>query len=274
MLVIILRTVAELRANLSGNVHFVPTMGYLHEGHQGLIRMAAANEGTIVMSLFVNPTQFNDPKDLEAYPRDEEKDAQLAQDAGCNVLFAPNAKEVYPEGSVTTVHVSGVSEKWEGAHRPGHFDGVATVVAKLFNMIGPCTAYFGEKDWQQCRVVERMARDLNLPVSFVFGETVRERDGLAMSSRNARLNPDARDKAPLLYKNLSEAAANYRDGMPATLAERKASHGLLADGFDKVDYVAIVDAQTLEPVDGDEPNVRIIAAATIGGIRLIDNAPV
>lgn len=267
------RTVADLRAKLSGNVHFVPTMGSLHEGHASLIRMAAAGGGTTVMSLFVNPTQFNDQKDLDAYPRDEDADSRIAESAGCDIFFAPGAQDVYPDGFATSIHLSGMAEKWEGAHRPGHFDGVATVVAKLFNFIGPCTAYFGEKDWQQCRVVERMVIDLNLPVDLRFGPTVREPDGLAMSSRNELLSPEARYAAPALYKNITEAGTSFREGMPVTLAERRAHHGLLADGFDKVDYVAIVNALTLEPIEEGE-DARLIAAATIGGVRLIDNLPV
>lgn len=264
-----------------GPVYFVPTMGYLHEGHASLIRMAAGDrdankpKGTVVMSLFVNPMQFNDLQDLEKYPRDEKRDKSIAQKAGCDVIFAPPLEVVYPGGLQTTrIHVPGVSERWEGAHRPGHFDGVATVVAKLFHMVIPDYAYFGEKDWQQCRVIAKMVEDLDFPVYLKFGETVREEDGLAMSSRNALLRPEVRLKAPALYRAISQAAKAFREGRPARVCESDAAQAMLDAGFTKVDYVAIVDGMTLEPISSPDSGARILAAAHIGGIRLIDNIEV
>lgn len=264
-----------------GPVYFVPTMGYLHEGHASLIRMAAkdrdANKprGTVVMSLFVNPTQFNDPEDLEKYPRDEEHDKKIAQEAGCDVIFAPPLEVVYPSGLQTTrIHVPRVSERWEGEYRPGHFDGVATIVAKLFHMVLPDYAYFGEKDWQQCRVIAKMVDDLNFPVYLKFGETVREDDGLAMSSRNALLRPEVRLKAPALHRAISQAAKAFSEGRPARICETDAAQAMLDAGFTKVDYVAIVDGMTLDPIDSPAPGARVLAAAHIGGVRLIDNVAV
>ncbi len=264
-----------------GPVFLVPTMGFLHEGHASLIRMAAKDRdsdkptGTVVMSLFVNPTQFNDPSDLEKYPRDEVRDKKIAKQAGCDVVFAPPLEVVYPEGlNATRIHVPGVSERWEGEHRPGHFDGVATVVAKLFHMVIPDYAYFGEKDWQQCRVVAKMVDDLDFPVYLKFGETLREEDGVAMSSRNALLRPEVRLKVPALYRAISQAAVSFKDGRPARICETDAAQAMLDAGFAKVDYVAIVDGATLDPLDEFLPGARVLAAAHIGGIRLIDNVAV
>jgi pantoate--beta-alanine ligase len=225
-----------------------------------------------VCSLFVNPIQFNSPADLKKYPRNEAEDVRLAGSAGCDVVFAPSVETVYPGGlGGTRVVVPGVSERWEGRHRPGHFEGVATVVAKLFHLVIPDYAYFGEKDWQQCRVISKMVRDLDFPVHLEFGETVREADGLAMSSRNARLSGDARSRAAMMFVAIAEAAAELRMGTGARECEREAERAMIAAGFESVDYVAAVDGETLEPLDGYRRGARVLAAATIGGVRLIDN---
>lgn len=277
----IVRTRAELGDFVLSNpgpVFFVPTMGFLHEGHVSLLRMAAedrdsfAERGTVVMSLFVNPTQFNDPSDLNKYPRDEARDAKIAKNAGCDMIFAPSVEEVYPHGvSGTTVCVSNLSEKWEGEHRPGHFDGVATVVNKLFNIVLPDYAYFGEKDWQQCAVISKMVSDLDMQVWLKFVPTVRESDGLAMSSRNSLLRPEFRAKAPLLYQMLVETSDAIRVGKDPRKCEKDACERLLLGGFSNVDYFAAVNEISLEPISSIQPNSRILAAATIGGVRLIDN---
>ncbi|TKA97236.1 pantoate--beta-alanine ligase, partial [Cereibacter changlensis] len=208
MTVVILRRVADLRTMVRGwkaagqTVGVVPTMGALHEGHLSLARAAKAGCDRVIVTIFVNPKQFNNPADLEKYPRTEDRDAALLATVGVDVIFAPSPDEVYPPGFATTVSVSGVSAPLEGAHRPGHFDGVAAVVAKLFGMTMADRAYFGEKDWQQLQVVQRLVADLNLPVEIVGCETVREADGLAMSSRNARLSEGGRAIAPALHREM------------------------------------------------------------------------
>jgi pantoate--beta-alanine ligase len=275
---ILVRTVADLRRELTRTPRphaLVPTMGFLHEGHLSLMRMARAEDGTVVASLFVNPTQFNDPRDLEAYPRDENRDEALSREAGCDLLFAPPASEVYRDApGRTVVHVAGVSERWEGEHRPGHFDGVATIVAKLLNMVDPDVAYFGEKDWQQCRVVKQMVTDLDFDVRIEIGPTIREPDGLAMSSRNARLSDGARSKAPALFRELRAAAEAFLSGVDPDRISESATLSLLSEGFDGVDYFAVVDADTMSPAAALASNCRVIAAATIDNIRLIDNIAV
>ncbi|MBL1149539.1 MAG: pantoate--beta-alanine ligase [Armatimonadetes bacterium] len=279
----VVRTAVELSDAIGRNesVHFVPTMGYLHDGHLSLIRAAGRDanagrpKGVVVVSSFVNPTQFNDPRDLEAYPRDEARDIELARSAHCDVFFAPDVDTIYREGlSGTRVHVPGVSERWEGEFRPGHFDGVATVVAKLFHLVVPTVAYFGEKDWQQCRVIAKMVDDLDFPLSLKFCETVREPDGLAMSSRNARLRPEVRAKAPALYETIREGARAAAAGGDLRTIEQGAEHALRVAGFEKVDYFAIVNERTLERTDSPTAGTRVIAAAWIGGVRLIDNVEV
>lgn len=265
-----------------GMVYLVPTMGYLHEGHLSLLRMAIqerdANEfgGSVVMSLFVNPTQFNEPSDLENYPRDEKRDCELAQSVGCDIVFAPSVEVMYPEGlHGTIVHVAGISEKWEGEFRRGHFDGVATVVAKLFHMCLPDYAYFGEKDWQQYRVISRMVEDMNYQVILRLGKTVREDDGLAMSSRNTRLRPELRVKASALYRSMQLCVDEYRGGMNARKAEELAMKRLVLDGFERVDYLAIVNENTLERInESGDRLARVISAGWLGGVRLIDNLKV
>ena len=274
----LVRTRRELLDQLTrkdGRVFFVPTMGYFHEGHLSLIRHAAADrdkKGTVVVSLFVNPTQFNNPADLSNYPRDEGRDAKLAKQAGCDVLFVPDTKEIYPDGfGKMTISVPALSGRWEGEHRQGHFEGVATVVAKLFNIVMPDEVYFGEKDWQQCKVVEQMVEDLNFPLHLNFVSTVREPDGLAMSSRNALLRPEFRSKAAALFRVLRQAAESFVKGGEPRGIEKLSSDALISGGFSSVDYIAIVNADTLEPANKGEANCRVLGTATIGGVRLIDN---
>lgn len=272
----IVRTVAEVRSAVSGGgvVGLVPTMGAFHEGHLSLIRAARAACDTVVVWLFVNPTQFNEASDLVNYPRDEARDAALAEAAGADVLFAPELSEVYPEGHATTVTVAGIGDILEGAHRPGHFAGVATVVAKMLTMVGPHVAYFGAKDAQQVAVVRRMVADLNLPVRIEVLPTVREPDGVAMSSRNVRLSPDERRRATAISRGLiaarDAAAAGERDAdtlRTLVLAELAAA--------DLVpEYVAVVDPGSFEPVVSVDRPVLIAVAARVGSTRLIDNLEV
>ncbi|MBC2836316.1 pantoate--beta-alanine ligase [Paragemmobacter straminiformis] len=276
----ILRTVAAMRAQVAAwkaeghAVGVVPTMGALHEGHLSLARAAKRDCGRVVTTIFVNPKQFNNPEDLLKYPRTEDSDARLLSGVGVDAIFAPAVDEVYPEGFVTTVSVGGVSGPLEGELRPGHFDGVATVVAKLFGMTQADRAYFGQKDWQQLQVVRRLVRDLNLAVAIVGCETVREADGLAMSSRNARLDAKARAKAGALYAAMMRAAAEFRAGVPEAEAIALATAAVLAGGFDSVEYIALRDAETLGPmVDAGRP-LRMLAAAWLDGVRLIDNIAV
>jgi pantoate--beta-alanine ligase len=276
----IIRTVAALRAKVQGwkaeghSVGVVPTMGALHEGHLSLARRAKAECGRVITTIFVNPKQFNNPDDLKKYPRTEDADAALLNWVGVEVIFAPAPDEVYPEGFVTTVSVGGVSQPLEGALRPGHFDGVATVVAKLFGMTQADRAYFGQKDWQQLQVVQRLVADLNLAVTVVGCDTVRDPDGLAMSSRNVRLTAEGRRRAPALYAAMLAAARDFRSGMPEDQAMARAAKAVLAEGFDSVEYIALRDAVTLgEVTDPDRP-LRMLAAAWLDDVRLIDNIAV
>lgn len=272
----ILRSPEELGRTDSQVVGFVPTMGAFHEGHLALMRAAKEACGFVVVSLFVNPTQFGPGEDLSRYPRDEARDAELAESAGVDELYIPSAAEMVG-GLATRVQVGGVTARWEGERRPGHFEGVATIVAKLFLQVRPDMAFFGLKDYQQCAVVRKMVRDLAFPVELRFLETVRERDGLAMSSRNRYLEGPQRALAPQLAAHLGEAArivgSMARSGAEeahARVAEVAAR--LREKGFD-VEYFALVDAETLEPYAGGG-EARILAAAKLGGTRLIDNVSV
>ncbi|MFZ1467603.1 MAG: pantoate--beta-alanine ligase [Paracoccaceae bacterium] len=276
----IIRTVAELRGLVRGwkaagdMVGVVPTMGALHDGHLSLARAARRECERVITTIFVNPMQFNNPDDLKQYPRTEEADATLLATVPVDVIFAPSPDEVYPEGFITTVSVGGVSEPLEGRMRPGHFDGVATVVTKLFGMTMADRGYFGQKDWQQLQVVLRLVRDLNLPVTVVGCETIREADGLAMSSRNRRLDDAARAKAPVFYTAISAAATDIRAGQSDRMAIREAAEMVRAAGFDRVEYIELRDAETLMPSDDPARPRRMLAAAWLGGVRLIDNIPV
>lgn len=277
---VIVRTVADLRVLVRGwkaageVVGVVPTMGALHDGHLSLVRAAKADCERVVVTIFVNPMQFNNPDDLKKYPRTLEADAVLLETVGVDVIFAPLAEEVYPEGFATTVTVTGVSQPLEGALRPGHFEGVATVVAKLFGMTMADRGYFGQKDWQQLQVVTRLVRDLNVPIWIVGCETIREADGLAMSSRNARLDDAARVKAPVLFAAMTRAVADIRAGGSDRMAIREAAEAVRAAGFERVEYIELRDAGTLMPSDDPTRPRRMLAAAWLGGVRLIDNIAV
>jgi pantoate--beta-alanine ligase len=262
---------AEMRA---GTLALVPTMGALHAGHMALVAEARKRAGKVAATIFVNPTQFNDKDDLARYPRREAEDAQKLADAGCDLLWLPAVDDIYPQNFATTVHVSGVSERWEGEARPGHFDGVATVVAKLLLAVRPDMALFGEKDFQQLAVIRRMTADLNIPVDIVGVSTVRDADGLALSSRNALLSADERQRAVALPNALETARNDIRSGSDVAGVLQKAKQSLVDAGFLRIDYVALVDAGTLEPIDSPRGEMRLIAAAVIGTTRLIDNLAV
>jgi pantoate--beta-alanine ligase len=276
----VLRSKAELRSALEAprregrSIGLVPTMGYLHEGHLALLHSARAECDLVVMSLFVNPTQFGAGEDLDRYPRDEERDVRLASEAGVDIVFAPSVAEVYPEGFSSRVEVGGVlTEVLDGdrAHRgPAHFRGVTTVVAKLFNLVGPDVAYFGQKDAQQAAVVRRMARDLDFPVRIEVLPTVREADGLAMSSRNAYLEPVDRERAAALSRALRAAEAGARESSLATGLE--AAREELAEAGIEPEYLEARDAESLEPVaELNGRPVLVAVAARVGAARLIDN---
>ncbi len=274
------RDVAGLRAAVNGwrkaglSVGLVPTMGALHEGHLSLVRTAKARCDRVVASLFVNPRQFAPHEDFERYPRDEAGDSTLLASAGCDLLFAPERTVMYPEGFSTNVIVTSVSTPLEGEMRPHFFGGVATVVTKLLLQCLPDAAFFGEKDYQQLLVIKRLAHDLDMPIEIVGCPTVREHDGLAMSSRNAYLNADERRVAGRLNLVLHEAIKAVRGGAAIVDAEAEASRHLSAAGFTSIDYVAIRDAETLERLDELRDPARVLAAAWLGKTRLIDNMEV
>lgn len=273
-----LRTVNELRAVLALDrragleIGLVPTMGALHEGHLSLIRRAREQCDRVVVSLFVNPAQFNERSDLDRYPRQEAHDSDLAAAAGAYVLFAPSVEEVYPAGFATSVEVLGVTERLEGATRgAAHFRGVTTVVTKLLCMTQPDVAYFGQKDAQQVVVIRRLVRDLDLPVRVEVCPTVREPDGLAMSSRNARLNTDERARALSLYRALNAAAARAATGELSSEALLNAAREAMASFAVEPEYLALVDPETLEPVTQLDEPALLAVAAHVGATRLIDN---
>ncbi len=253
-------------------VVLVPTMGALHAGHLALIAAAKAWGGgsRVVASIFVNPMQFAQGEDLARYPRREATDARMLTDAGCDLLWAPAVETMYPAGFATSIAVAGVSDGWDGAARPGHFDGVATVVAKLLNQVGPDAALFGEKDWQQLAVVRRLVADLDIPVEIVGVPTQRDDDGLALSSRNLYLTPEERLRAVALPRALGEVARAVGRGDDSDAALAQARTTLAAAGFD-VDYLGIADAETLVPDPGPDRPRRLLAAARLGTTRLIDN---
>jgi pantoate--beta-alanine ligase len=273
----IVRSVAELRALLrpvrlsERTVGLVPTMGAFHDGHRSLMERAADCNDLVVVSLFVNPTQFGRGEDLSRYPRDEARDAAIAEAAGVDVLFAPSVEEVYPDGHATTIHVGGLTESLEGAHRPGHFDGVATVVAKLFNMVQPDVAYFGQKDAQQALVIRKLVRDLDIPVRIEICPTVREADGLAMSSRNAYLDEHDRMQAAALRRALDAAERAVARGERDAAQVSAAARAVLAEHAIEPEYVALVGPETLTPVERVDGEVLLALAARVGPARLIDN---
>jgi pantoate--beta-alanine ligase len=272
-----MRSVAALRAVVAGwrrageTVGVVPTMGALHRGHTSLVEAARAACKRCITTIFVNPKQFGPREDFSRYPRQEEKDRALLDAAGCDLLFAPTLEEMYPPGFSTTVSLAGVTDRWEGEARPGHFAGVATVVTKLLLQAMADKAFFGEKDYQQLRSVTRMARDLDIPTEIVGCPTVREDDGLALSSRNVYLTPAERKAAPALYRALRTLAAAARDGDDIAGSVEAGTAALLKAGFAAVDYLAVVDAATLAPLAKLDRPGRVLAAAKLGAVRLIDN---
>jgi len=253
-------------------IGFVPTMGYFHEGHLSLMRRARSECDIVVVSIFVNPIQFVPGEDYERYPRDVERDLRMAEGVGVDIVFHPSVEEMYPEGYATYVNVERLTEGLCGAFRPGHFRGVTTVVAKLFNIVMPHRAYFGEKDYQQLVVIKRMVRDLNFPIEIVPCPTVREEDGLAMSSRNVYLLPDERKAALSLSRGLMAAQKMFMSGeRDAATLKRIVEEHLRSSELVRPQYVEVVDAETLEPIERVERDAVIAVAAFVGKARLIDN---
>lgn len=256
------------------SVALVPTMGALHEGHLSLVRMGRRVADHVVASIFVNPTQFGPNEDFAAYPRDEARDSALLVEEGTALLWAPDVSVMYPGGHSTHIEVAELGADYCGAARPGHFDGVATVVAKLFNQVHPDIAIFGEKDWQQLAIIRRMARDLDFDIDILGAPIARADDGLALSSRNAYLSPEQRKAAVAFPNALKAAAAALANGNDVVATLAKAEAAILAGGFDSVDYVALADADSLERLTAFRAPARLLAAAWIGKTRLIDNLPV
>jgi pantoate--beta-alanine ligase len=271
------RTVAALRASVAAwrrggeSVGVIPTMGALHAGHISLVQASRAACRRTIATIFVNPKQFGPREDFSRYPRQEESDRAMLAAAGCDLLFAPPLSEMYPEGFSTTVSLAGITDRWEGEARPGHFAGVATVVTKLLLQAMADKAFFGEKDYQQLQCVKRMVRDLDIPCEIVGCATVREADGLAMSSRNVHLTPAERKVAPALHRAITALAAAARDGQDIAAATAAGKTALLATGFSAIDYLAVVDAETLAPLAKLDRPGRVLAAARLGAVRLIDN---
>ncbi|WP_439530875.1 pantoate--beta-alanine ligase [Pannonibacter sp.] len=276
----ILHSRAELRATVDAwhrdglQIGVVPTMGALHEGHLALVRRALEETDRVIVTIFVNPKQFNNASDLSTYPRTLEADTAKLRPLGTHVVYAPGVEDIYPAGFATNVSVSGVSEGLCGAHRPGHFDGVATVVAKLLLQTGADKAYFGEKDFQQLQVVRRLVADLDIPVEIVPCPTVREADGLAMSSRNVRLSPEDRAVAPRLAAILARTADALAGGAAAAPLLAAATADILAAGFSEVEYLELRAEDGLSPLGLADRPARLLVAAWLGGVRLIDNIAV
>ena len=276
----IIRNLADLRAltadwrKAGETVGVVPTMGALHQGHLSLVRAAKDGTDRVIVTIFVNPKQFNNPEDLEKYPRTENEDAEKLAPFSVDAIFVPDGNEMYPEGFSTTVSVSGITDDLEGAHRPGHFDGVATVVTKLFLQTQADRAYFGNKDYQQLQLVKRLARDLDIPIEVIGCPTIREEDGLAMSSRNLLLSDRARIVAPALNTAMVSAADRIRAGedVATVLAEARAQ--VIAAGFIDVEYLELRSAASLAPLSTLNEPARLLAAANLAGVRLIDNIAV
>lgn len=275
----IVRTIAQLREASErlvadgARLGLVPTMGALHEGHLSLVRAARAAGQAATASIFVNPTQFAPHEDFGRYPRDNEADCAMLESAGCALVWLPDVETMYPPGDATFIEVGGPSVLWEGAVRPGHYRGVATVVAKLFGQMRPDVAWFGEKDWQQIQVVKRMVADLLLPVEIAIGPTWREADGLAMSSRNRYLTPEERARAPVLNAVLERTRAAIAGGEAVEAALATGRAALAAAGF-AVDYLALVDAESLAPLDAASRRARLIATARLGATRLLDTVAI
>jgi pantoate--beta-alanine ligase len=267
-------TIVDVRAACAGRRHLglVPTMGALHEGHLSLVRAAKAACEAVAVSIFVNPTQFGPTEDLSKYPRRFEQDCRLLENEGVDILFAPPVEEIYPKGAVTWVSVEGLSEKLDGRSRPGHFRGVTTIVAKLFHIIEPETAFFGQKDAAQIAVIRRMVRDLNFPVQIVAYPIVRESDGLAMSSRNAYLNPEERTRALILYRSLQQVQQEFRSGERNAGNLISTAKGVITrEPRVVLEYFEIVDPDTLDAVEHISRKALVAVAARVGSTRLIDN---
>ncbi len=263
-----------LRSQLSGSIGFVPTMGYLHEGHLSLVRQARAENLTVVVSIFVNPAQFGPGEDYALYPRDQERDSNLLQEEKTDILFLPSTEEMYPSGFNSWVKVGGVTERLEGVSRPGHFQGVTTVLTKLLNIVEPKRAYFGQKDAQQAIVVKKMVAELNMNLNISVLPTVREADGLAMSSRNTYLNPEERRAATILFKTLTFVYHQYMNGERNAEALRHQMISLITEEpLAKIDYTSIADQETLEEFSTINRPALASLAVKIGNVRLIDNMP-
>ena len=277
MIAPIVRSLAELRAQTKvwqkadETIGVVPTMGALHQGHLSLARAARAKCDRVIVTIFVNPKQFNDPKDLENYPRTEEEDARKLESIGVDLIYVPDPDQIYPDGFATTVSVSGLTDMLCGESRPGHFDGVATVVSKLFLQTSANYAFFGEKDYQQLQIVRRMAADLNIEIEVVGCPTIREEDGLAMSSRNLLLSDRSRIKAPALAEVMDDLRDALRAGGKMSELGPEAEARILAAGFNKIDYLELRSGRDLGLLDQADDDARLFAAAWLAGVRLIDN---
>jgi pantoate--beta-alanine ligase len=270
-----IKEIEQLRPSLPAPLGFVPTMGYLHEGHLALVRQARAENSSVVVSIFVNPTQFGPNEDFNQYPRDPKRDLALLEKEKVDVVFMPSADEMYPPGFNSWVEVGKIAERLEGAARPGHFLGVATVVARLFNIVQPDRAYFGQKDAQQLIVVKNMVAELNMNLEVVAVPTVREPDGLAMSSRNTYLNPEERKAAAVLYQALTLAQRLWSEGeKDAKVIRRRMSELIQKQPLAHIDYISIADAETLDELDRVKPPALVSLAVKIGKTRLIDNVVV
>ena len=260
------------RASLPEPVGFVPTMGFLHEGHLSLVKRACEQSASVVVSIFVNPTQFAPTDDLDAYPRDLERDRELLREAGVDLLWIPTPEEMYPPGFQTWVEAEKITKPLEGAKRPGHFRGVTTVVAKLFNAVQPQMAFFGQKDAQQVAVIRRMVRDLNMPIEIVASPIIRERDGLAMSSRNTYLNEAERQAASVLYKSLMAAQSAYEEGERSADSLRRIMEEIITDEpLARLEYISCADYDSLEELDLISGKMLLSMAVYLGRTRLIDN---
>jgi pantoate--beta-alanine ligase len=270
----IFKTIIETQNYIKSNsVGFVPTMGALHLGHISLVKQAKLDNELCVCSIFVNPTQFNNPADLLKYPRTVEADLVLLEEAGCDVVFIPEVSEMYPSPVALSFHFGRLEEVLEGAFRPGHFNGVGIVVSKLFHIIQPQKAYFGLKDLQQCAIINRLVKDLSFDIELIFCETVREADGLAMSSRNVRLDTQSRNSAPFIYASLKKAKDMIQSGLSVAETQNAIVEGFKNKPEFELEYFEIVDFETLEPIEtySGQKKVALITAAHLGGVRLIDN---
>lgn len=271
---VVIKTIDELRKlrkSLQGTIGFIPTMGYLHAGHVSLVDLARRDNDYVIVSIFVNPKQFNEKKDYQTYPQDIPRDIKLLKNAGVDYIFLPGVEELYPQGYETYVSVGGISTKLEGKSRPGHFDGVTTVVAKLFNIIQPTRSYFGQKDAQQVAVVKKMVADLNMPIEINVGKTIRENDGLAMSSRNVFLSDKERKQAPVLYQSLCVAQELFIDGERNSKTIINKMRELIDTTSGKIDYISIADPQTLDEIDTIKREALVSIAVGFEKARLIDN---